>query len=213
MEDRTAAYDGIRVRLERGLAAERAKQRGGAAILIPLVEGESGWEVLFEVRAAHLAKQPGEVCFPGGHIEPGETPEQAAVRETCEELRVHSNHVVVIADLGRVDGPGGMPLAVFAGVLEGYAGSFDATEVDRTFSMPLSWFQEHEPRVFEGALVPDVPDGFPWGLVPHGREYPWRRRRHDIPFYMGTDPVIWGFTARMLARFVKLLGPGAVNGG
>ena len=57
------------------------------AVLLPLAEGPEGWQVLFEVRAAGIS-QPGEVCFPGGRIEPGETPEEAALRECREELDI-----------------------------------------------------------------------------------------------------------------------------
>ena len=50
------------------------------AVLIPLIKKEDGYHVLFEVRAKHLNKQPGEVCFPGGKVEPGESTYEAAVR-------------------------------------------------------------------------------------------------------------------------------------
>ena len=49
------------------------------AVLIPLIKKEDGYHVLFEVRAKHLNKQPGEVCFPGGKVEPGESTYEAAV--------------------------------------------------------------------------------------------------------------------------------------
>lgn len=199
----------LQEQLARGLELEQSNQQGGAAILIPLVPGDNGLEVLFEVRARHLGKQPGEVCFPGGHIEEGETPRDAAVRETCEELQVDAHNVRVIADLGKVDGPGGMPLWVFVGALEGYAGSCDPKEVDRTFIVPLSWFENHEPDVHRVELVTTPGEGFPWELVPQGRNYPWRRRWHEVPFYTGTNPLIWGFTARMTAWFVRLLKQGS----
>ena len=48
---------------------------GRYAVLVPLVEGEQGWQVLYEVRAAKLHRQPGEVCFPGGKMEGTESPE------------------------------------------------------------------------------------------------------------------------------------------
>ena len=208
MADYGKDLQAIRDRVECGLARERERRRGGAAILIPLLPGDEGLDVLFEVRAWHLQKQPGEVCFPGGHIEQGEDPRDAAVRETCEELAISREQVHIIADLGAVDGPGGMPLRVFVGALEGYGGSCDPEEVDRTFTMPLSWFFEHEPRVYRGTLDPNPPDDFPWELVPHGRDYPWRRRAHEIPFYLDSNPLIWGFTARMMSRFVQLLNAG-----
>ena len=43
------------------------------AVLVPLVECPEGPSLLFEVRAETLDHQPGEVCFPGGGLEPGET--------------------------------------------------------------------------------------------------------------------------------------------
>ena len=55
---------------------------GRYAVLVPLVEHDGELSVLYEVRAATLRRQPGEVCFPGGRMEPGETPEVSALRET-----------------------------------------------------------------------------------------------------------------------------------
>ena len=56
--------------------------RHSYAVLCPLVERPDGLHLLFEVRSAALHRQPGEVCFPGGRMEAGETPEQCALRET-----------------------------------------------------------------------------------------------------------------------------------
>ena len=55
------------------------------AVLVPLVEGEEGLSLLYEVRARTLRSQPGEICFPGGRAEAGETPEECALREINEE--------------------------------------------------------------------------------------------------------------------------------
>ena len=195
----------ICARAKRGLERERTQQLGGASIFIPLLPGEGGIDVLFEVRALHLKRQPGEVCFPGGHLEPGESPRDAAIRETAEELLVAPSAVRIICDLGEVSGPGGMPIWVYAGTIDSYAGTFDPTEVDRVFTVPLAWFESHEPHVYCGVLQPEPPADFPWELIPQGRNYPWRLRKHETTFYRGTDPLIWGFTARMMHRFITLL--------
>ena len=67
--------------------------RHSYAVLCPLVERPDGLHLLFEVRSAALHRQPGEVCFPGGRMEAGETPEQCALRETEEELAIPRQEV------------------------------------------------------------------------------------------------------------------------
>lgn len=57
----------------------------GYSVLMPFVTTENGDALLLEIRSDNV-KQPGEICFPGGRIESGETPAETAVRETCEEL-------------------------------------------------------------------------------------------------------------------------------
>ena len=184
--------------------AERSDESRGAAVLIPIVTVGGEPSVLLEVRALTLAVQPGEVCLPGGRVETGETPREAAVRETCEELRVAERQVAVIGSMGAQPGPGGMPLHVFFGTLEGYEGTFSTEEVDRTFTIPIDWLVRHEPQVFEVTLRPEYPADFPWELVPGGRDYPWRAQKSLVPFYMDTDPVVWGATARVLMRFARI---------
>ena len=67
------------------------------AVLIPFVTTEEGKALLLEVRS-QLVKQPGEICFPGGRVEAGETPAETAVRETCEELGLKPEDIEVFAE-------------------------------------------------------------------------------------------------------------------
>jgi len=57
-----------------------------AAVLVPIVEHASGPTVLLTRRAEAMSRHAGQVAFPGGRIDPGETPWDAALRETQEEI-------------------------------------------------------------------------------------------------------------------------------
>lgn len=57
------------------------------AIVIPIVFEEKDPFLLIEVRAENIS-QAGDPCFPGGKIEPGELPDEAASREMKEELGI-----------------------------------------------------------------------------------------------------------------------------
>ena len=91
--------------------------KGKYAVLVPLVEGPEGLSLLFEVRAATLATQPGEVCFPGGRVEPGETPRECALRETAEELSIPAEEVELIAPLDLLVQQGRFVMYPFLGVV------------------------------------------------------------------------------------------------
>ena len=56
-----------------------------AAVLAPLVMDDEP-SLIFTIRAAALSRHAGEISFPGGLQDPGETLEQTAVREAHEEI-------------------------------------------------------------------------------------------------------------------------------
>jgi 8-oxo-dGTP pyrophosphatase MutT (NUDIX family) len=72
-----------------------------ASVLVPLVCRGEDLHVLLTQRTAHLSKHPGQIAFPGGRRDDGETPLQAALRETQEETGIDPRYVT---PLGYLDG-------------------------------------------------------------------------------------------------------------
>ncbi|HAB62465.1 MAG TPA: CoA pyrophosphatase, partial [Lachnospiraceae bacterium] len=66
------------------------------AVLVPLIDIDGITYLLFEKRSSTLRYQPGEICFPGGKHEAGESLQECAVRETVEELLVNQKQIEVI---------------------------------------------------------------------------------------------------------------------
>lgn len=89
-------------------------ERHRYAVLCPLVEREDGLHFLYEVRAAPSVRA-GEVCFPGGRMETGESPAECALRETEEELAIPAPGDHAAGHAGFYLQPGGLFAAAGAG--------------------------------------------------------------------------------------------------
>src|SRR5258707_13783424 len=71
-----------------------------AAVLVPLVWHQDEWHLLFTRRTDKVESHKGQVSFPGGACDEGETtPEQTALREAEEEIGIHSGDVRVLGRL------------------------------------------------------------------------------------------------------------------
>lgn len=177
-----------------------------ASVLIPLVTMEDGQAgILYEVRSRNIF-QGGEISFPGGGIENGESAENTAIRETCEELFLDRSQVHVIMPLNEAGGPGGRRVISFLGTLDGYTGTHSKDEVESVFVIPVTWFLTHPPKIYHAKAVPELPADFPYELIPGGRNYPWRGAKKDYYFYTTPHGVIWGLTAKLTYFFLQDFG-------
>jgi 8-oxo-dGTP pyrophosphatase MutT (NUDIX family) len=84
-------------------AGEARAGRTPAAVLVPFLPGPDGWYLLLTRRTDVLPNHRGEVAFPGGRLEPGETTLQAALREAHEELGIEPLEVDVLGPLPVVE--------------------------------------------------------------------------------------------------------------
>ncbi|WP_409288302.1 NUDIX hydrolase [Peribacillus sp. SCS-37] len=178
------------------------------SVLIPLIKKEDGIHVLFEVRSLELRRQPGEICFPGGRIDKGDTDEQeAAIRETMEELGLKRDAINNVYPLDYLISPYGMMVYPFAGFIsEPENIVVNASEVGEIFTVPLSFLMNTPPRIHRVNFRAEPEEGFPMELLVGGENYQWRPRQLEEYFYIYERKVIWGLTARILSHFVGLLG-------
>ena len=72
--------------------------------------------------------------------------------------------------------------------------------------MPLEFFQNTEPLVYDAEMRMVKKDDFPYHLIVGGENYKWPVRIDKELFYEYEGHVVWGITARIINSFVKLLG-------
>ena len=163
-----------------------APQYRRACVLIPLIRTPDGWSILFTRRSENLAAHSGQIAFPGGAVEEGETLYEAAIREAEEEVGIPPSHVEVIGRLDDVVTNSGFLVAPFVGVIhERIDYVMQESEVVEIFEVPVE------------ALL-DVRN-------PEVRYVPFRRKEYPAYFYRYRDYEIWGLTGRMLKAFLDLV--------
>lgn len=177
-----------------------------AAVCIPLLKNASGgYDVLFEVRAATIAHQPGDVCLPGGMVEEGETPREAALRELQEELLLNKDQICYLGDMDKLYTGSRLIMYSFAAEVTEYQNTFSPAEVDEVFHVPLEFFLHTEPKCYITRARVEPGEDFPYDLICGGREYNWRSRKEDVCFYHYEGHVIWGLTAKVIRAFAEVV--------
>lgn len=180
-------------------------RRGEYAVLVPLVETGQGLALLYEVRSGGI-RQPHEVCFPGGRMEPGESPTACALRETWEELGIAGTDIDVIGALDylylRSDA---LMHPVLASVTPDALARLhpNPDEVADTFLVPVDWLLAHPPTLYRYPLRPMIGSDFPYDTVQVATPYPWGDGRMEVPVYQGLPYPLWGLTARITYYLLK----------
>ncbi|HEM5288707.1 TPA: CoA pyrophosphatase [Streptococcus suis] len=174
------------------------------AVFLPLVWSDNQWQVLYEIRSESIS-QPGEVSFPGGGIDEGETAEEAAVREVMEELNIQPEQIDI---LGEID-----YLVLERSTVHCFVGrlNLDWTtilpneEVARIFTVPLSTLLTTQPVYYQldSQIVPDC--DFPFERLRGGVDYPFSHHKRSVPFYENLPENIWGMTAQFTHRFTEIV--------
>lgn len=158
-----------------------------AAVMIGLIERPHGLNILFTRRTDNLEHHPGQISFPGGHIDDDDIDAtHAALRETFEETGIGHENINIIGRLDTYITGTGFSITPVVGLISTpFTLSPDPIEVAEIFEVPLAHFMDsanhrvHE-RTFDGIV----------------------RKFYAMPF---EDYYIWGATAGMLFNLYEIL--------
>jgi 8-oxo-dGTP pyrophosphatase MutT (NUDIX family) len=157
-----------------------------AAVLLPIVKRPQGLTVLLTLRASDLRAHSGQVAFPGGKIDPGETPREAALREAREEIGLDER---LVEPLGWLDpyftGTGFRVAPLVALVEPSLALKVNRLEVDEVFETPFAFLMDPANHRLD--------------------EREWQGRRRQFYAMPHEGRYIWGATAGILRNLYEKL--------
>ena len=158
-----------------------------AAVLIAVTDRRDhadGPGVLLIHRPSNMRAHPGQAAFPGGKLDPGETPREAALREAWEDLGIHERDVTIVGETDRYQTGSGYDITpVLATIPPDLAIAPSPTEV-------ASWFEPPFGFVLDAAHH-----------VEHSADWQGRTRRYlDIQW---NEHRIWGVTAGIIANLAQ----------
>jgi 8-oxo-dGTP pyrophosphatase MutT (NUDIX family) len=174
------------------LAEVAAQGARPAAVLVPVLAASPEPRLVFTVRTEDLSRHAGEVSFPGGLADPGETLSETALREAEEELALPRSAVELLGSLPPVHTHvSGILIAPFVGLLR----------IDPVLT----------PHPAEIAAVLEVPVR----VLREIGEVRWLEhdgRRFPTDAFEVEGGTIWGATARILRSFLDALAPPEPSG-
>ena len=172
---------------------ERVEDTDGythASVLLPLFIKDGRYWILFMRRTDTVEYHKGEVSFPGGAVDAGDTSlEQTALRETFEEVGIREEDIEILGQLDdMLTATSRFIVHPFVGIVPfPYAFTLNKREVDYLIEVPLRFFLE---------------DARPQFVT-----MSYEGESFETPAFIYKDTIIWGATQRILDNFLGLIKP------
>ncbi len=164
--------------------AEALEPTPNASVLLPVFRQQGVWTLLMTRRALHLRHHPGQISFPGGRIESGETAASAALRETYEETGITPAQVQLLGSLPAINTSTGFIVKPWLGLLaQPPQLKLQSSEVDSVLWLPLHEALSAQRRQSE--------------------RWPLRGRLQLLHFIPWQQQLIWGASAEILVRLAQ----------
>ena len=157
-----------------------------AAVLMPIFEQNGSWHLLLTRRTDEVETHKGQISFPGGMREPGETLEQTALRETFEEVGIPADRIEILGQFHDYISITNVCVTPFAARLHApFPIKPQVHEVAEVLQVPLqTFFNPDFMRVEKG-----------WFQGKTVNEYYYAYGAHTI----------WGLTARIIHDFLEVV--------
>jgi 8-oxo-dGTP pyrophosphatase MutT (NUDIX family) len=157
-----------------------------AAVLAPIVARPDGATILLTLRSAKMRSHSAQIAFPGGKIDPGETPKEAAIREAHEETGIEARFIEPIGWLDSYLTGTGYRIMPLVAILDSrFVLNINSHEVEDVFETPLSFLMD------------------PANHQRHRRE--WQGRMREFYAMPHGGRYIWGATAGILRNLYERL--------
>lgn len=158
-----------------------------SAVLVLLEQHQSSVKLCYTLRASHLGNHRGQISFPGGRQERGESTEETALREAYEEISLEPSEIQILGRLSplNVDRSSHRVTPILAITTKPLVLKANPDEVEEIFLVPVSALMDESNIKYERRSLGGIPFLVPYWDV------------HRVP--------LWGVTAMITAELLTLL--------
>lgn len=189
-----------------------AEELAVSGVLVPILAAPGGPLVLLTRRSEELSAHPGQISYPGGRREPGETPRDTALRETLEETGLDPDQVDLLGHLTDYPTFKGDLVCAYVGVVEPPVRLSDPItpeEVTERLLVPLQGLLDGT------SAAPSLPGplaepaervlGVPYPVLGYEGRSVTRPEAREVVHYwqLAEDTTLWGISGEVTARLLE----------